>query len=227
MKEHPIIFSGPMVREILAGHKTMTRRVVQWTPIEPGMNLTFSGLRAGHYCTGEPSSGWVLYSMGGSCWQQRTKPQRCPYGVPGDRLWVREAWRQAYAKTTFSEGIVYRADKEESLGMDEYSDRHVWRPSIFMPRAASRITLEVTGVRVERLQDISTDDAIAEGSRCGSQSEGMFSHRHDFERIWDTINAKRAPWASNPWVWVVQFCVINQQQRSLNGNRSEQPCEIG
>ncbi|MBW7932469.1 MAG: hypothetical protein H3C62_02410 [Gemmatimonadaceae bacterium] len=140
----------------------------------------------------------------------------CAYGVPGDRLWVRETF-QYEAKTDAFEWDVrnciirYRATEPGAgpwlTAEDDISD--AWRPSIHMPRWASRLTLEVTGVRVERVQDISEEDAKAEGSTVPwmykATQEPVATHRAAFARLWDSINAKRAPWSSNPWVWVVAF----------------------
>lgn len=238
MKERPILFSAPMVRAILAGAKTQTRRVAKWKPREPRLNLAFSGLSLGFYCEPSPSSGWVLRSRGaGACWNDRTYPLHCPYGKPGDRLWVRETFG---ILTGNGLRTVYRADGQPmtSGGTVPVADMK-WHPSIFMRRHQSRITLEVTGVRVERLQAITEDDAKAEGAAHriapGGDLAGAFSHvdtpigyRNHFRDLWDAINGKPRPmlddddepvlddnqrpimvapqsWASNPWVWVVEF----------------------
>lgn len=130
----------------------------------------------------------------------------CPYGQPGDRLWVREAW----ARDDEDGQLMYRAD----VGRDLCAD--AWRPSIHMPRWASRITLEVTAVRVERLQDISEADAQAEGvipkwePGCSGRlmdAFGGFSFRpaaSAYAELWEQINGPGA-WDANPWVWVVEF----------------------
>ncbi len=218
MKEHPVLFSGPMVRAILAGRKTQTRRVVKYIP-----------------ALGEPQD-WC--GMNRSTLERYVGDVRafCPYGVPGDRLWVRETWAESD-----SEGgpvVMYKAGgylmhgakgsrrdgtwKDEAFpgeaGQVYEPDR--WRPSIFLPRWASRITLEVTAVRVERLQQISEEDAKAEGvepyTGIGPDQRvpghgfdrALLSdqpHRLPFADLWDSINGKRAPWASNPWVWCVNF----------------------
>jgi len=180
MRERPILFSAPMVRAILDGRKTQTRRVVKPQPRPDRPPRIAVGVR-----------GWD---------GNQFTTVRSPYGLAGDRLWVRETWRQAYPKTSYSEGIVYRADKPKALGMDEYSDRHKWRPSIFMARAASRITLEVTGARIERLQAISKADAIAEGV----EYEFPIDPRDAFRSLWWSINGAES-WDANPWVWVVEF----------------------
>lgn len=220
--EGPILFRGAMVRAILSGSKTMTRRIAKFVPLH-GANLAFSGLEPGYYGTGQPESGTVLYARrGDGVWDQKTERLFCPYGVPGDRLWVRETWApdDAYNRT------FYRADADADGtvpylvsgaggfggGVGSFRPDH-WRPSIFMPRAASRITLEVTGVRVERLHDITEDDARAEGLCFNGltyfvperPTHAHVEPRVVFQRLWDSINGKRAPWTSNPWVWVVEF----------------------
>lgn len=180
MKERPILFSGPMVRALLAGTKTQTRR-------------TCKGARE-LSC----SQDWPLST--------------CPYGRVGERLWVRETFRQGYG----SMSVHYAADPDEvSCGP--------WNPSIFMPRWASRITLEITDVRVQRLQEISEEDARAEGvpqdlaAVCyvgeGQIRDGKYRvepHQHiaaadHYACLWESINYKRAPWSSNPWVWALTF----------------------
>jgi len=187
MKEHPILFSGPMVRAILEGRKTMTRRVA----CPPGYNLTDYGLA------------------------------HCRYGQPGDRLWVRETWAagacadmlnpSALSRKTWlidNGGLWYEADGAAPL--TPISPKGKTRPSIFMPRWASRILLEVTSVSVERVQDISETDAKAEGAPwlgAGFLAKlGDGSYREGFYDLWDSINAKRGyGWDANPWVWVVKF----------------------
>src|SRR5262249_27378565 len=135
----------------------------------------------------------------------------CPYGGPGDRLWVRETWAGDDCC-----GYVYRADhpnadlKRGDLDDGDQSIRR-WRPAIHMPHAASRITLDVLSVRVERLQQITEDDARAEGVLSPAELsvcklEGPLPWGRDaFQRLWDAINGKRALWASNPWVWCIEF----------------------
>jgi hypothetical protein len=158
MKERPILFQGAMVRALLAGTKTQTRREVKWRDVSPGLNLGFTGLQA----VNQDARGWVLTSMGGSCWQERCAPTPCPYGQPGGRLWVRETWAHgihAMAALRDEDGPFVYAATDSIQG--RLGDR--WRPSIHMPRYVSRITLEITAVRVERLQAISETDATAEG----------------------------------------------------------------
>jgi hypothetical protein len=179
VKERPILFSGPMVRAILAWTKTQTRRVVRgdFTLVDD----------------------WPHRLIGGDGHEVALA---CPYGVPGDRLWVRETWRSDDFAPDDPSRTIYRADGPDDL-IRETRGIIRWRPSIFLPRYRSRLTLEVTAVRVERLQDISEEDAEAEGAF--ALGDAACSHREWFMGGWDSINGKRAPWASNPWVWVVTF----------------------
>lgn len=201
MKERPILFSAPMVRAILAGQKTQTRRMVKPIGGDDGFVLQDCG------------SGWWPYrSDDGESAITRDgneTPHSCPYGQPGDRLWVREAWRHIEggvmydaaggAIDAFEPETVYRADNEKRPGP--------WKPSIHMPRWASRITLEVTGVRVERLCDISEADATAEGTPNSLHLSGGRFANENFCHLWETINGEGS-WSANPWVWVVKFARI-------------------
>lgn len=212
MKERPILFSGEMVRAILGGRKTQTRRVVKpgrlWPARLPVMGA--SEIQPGY---------WQLRSYSGQAWATDIETSAtviglpCPYGLPGDRLWVREAWalvpvtayrcsdgvQQTTCPTDSDTAAVYRA------GWDRCRPGR-WRPSIHMPRWASRITLEVTGVRVERVQDITEADAQAEGVSPSPRPCRGDSFIPMFAFLWDRLNAGRgAGWADNPWVWVVSF----------------------
>jgi hypothetical protein len=129
----------------------------------------------------------------------------CPYGRPGDRLWVRETWSQLYPYE--SRRVAYRADRETVVAPGVLP---WWRPSIHMPRWASRLTLEITKVRVERLKEITVKDIAAEGIQEGV---GVFAYE-DFRKLWDSLNAKRGfGWDANPWVWVVEFRLVTGRQR--------------
>jgi hypothetical protein len=219
VRERPILFSGPMVRAILAGRKTQTRRVVKPQPRRDGDGPLM----------------WRTspYSAVGS-FEGRVPDEvlaQCPYGASGDRLWVRETWAllgDDDGSPITLDGLqcsageawrLYRADTQPTkYGLDllpggaHFDGR--WRPSIHMPRWASRLSLEVLSVRVERLQEISEEDAKAEGVQpiaievahlgevCGG---GALTAREQFGALWDTINGDRAPWADNPWVWRVEF----------------------
>lgn len=197
MKERPILFSAPMVRAILAGNKTQTRRVVKHQPSSQGFD-------------GPP----VFNSAFGDYGYPGQRGVRCPYGMPGDRLWVREAWR------AFSDGGLYEepgteVDYRATPASWAAASNAPWKPSIHMPRWASRITLEITGILVERLQEISEADAIAEGieringaphwawkdySGNGQDLSPVFS----YQSLWESINGPGS-WEANPWVWVVEF----------------------
>ena len=191
MRERPIIFSGPMVRAILENRKCQTRRVVKPQIMD---------------WTTNPAD--VLWPA--RCSKKGlTELRPCPHGVPGDKLWVKET-HHVFAHKPPGHNIqiecVYRADPSS----DEY-DAVKWTPSIFMPRWASRITLEITGVRVERVQDISATDALAEGIaedlRIGVMSEPTQPDDYiaAFSTLWDSVTKRGFGWDSNSYVWVVEF----------------------
>lgn len=216
-RERPIIFSEPMVRAVLAKRKTMTRRIVKPQPQHP----RFRGMLA------LDDEGIELYL------HDRTlvRAVRCPYGKPGDRLWVRETWGDCSPGADALVGTKwdkpwYRADADTYglLGHDGegavYVEDVKWRPSIHMPRSASRITLEVTAVRIERLQDISEADAFAEGVQCESyidyrratteDGHPLHSHAVDlFHLLWEALHGPGS-WAANPLVWVIGFKRITE-----------------
>ena len=178
MKELPIRFSGPMVKAILDGSKTQTRRVVKQDR---------DGLLD---C--KPTPAWDAF------WQCVA----CPYGKPGDRLWVRET----FGIDDEDGAVLYFADPDTAQNAehariceDRYPRR---RPSIHMPRWASRILLEITDVRVERLQDISDRDARDDGAEQIGDCEGAYVA--GFRRLWESINGLDS-WSANPWVWVIEF----------------------
>ena len=234
MKERGLLFTGPMVRALQAGRKTQTRRVVKWIPGARGEGRLVRLPRQGS-CVyldfdGVPGLGWRPVGSGPTePWPAKRIGEACPYGGPGGRLWVRETW----AGDDMC-GVVYRADHPDAdirngdLDDGEQQLRR-WRPSIFMPRWASRITLEITEVRVQRVQDITEEDVKAEGVRVvggcafgkmlgvdiGGDWLGMqegddpSAYPKAFASLWDTINAKRGyPWEGNPWVWAITFKVI-------------------
>ncbi|PWY39048.1 hypothetical protein [Pseudomonas sp. RW405] len=192
-KERPILFSGPMVRAILDGRKTVTRRALKIQPCTPG--------DIGSYGRGQP---FIRHP------DPTKRNPECPYGRPGDRLWVRETcfindYREAKVPVDerASVDVVYRADSlpdwegEESL--------ITWRPSIHMPRWASRILLEVTDVRVEQLQAISIGQICKEGlARSIYEFIPVTTAFDAFAEVWDSINGHGA-WEANPWVWAVEF----------------------
>lgn len=198
MKERPILFSAPMVRAILDGRKTMTRRVVK----PHGAVDMVRFISADNQPTGE--FGWCPYPS------LITKHIRCPYGQPGDRLWVRETWKTHSIFDHLAPRDVPPSKVFYAAGPQAYSPSGSrWRSSIHMPRWASRITLEVTGVRVERLQDITEADAIAEGVDPANEPSELrwqhyVPHAVAFRRLWESINGAGS-WDDNPWVWVVEF----------------------
>ena len=210
MKVRPILFNGEMVRALLDGRKTQTRRVVKNQPPGHFHYHGVSGADAEAYFSDRTEEENQAALAGKHTWR------RCPYGVPGDRLWVRETWGVHHIHNHISPqnlpdmaadyfGISYRATDD---GVSTWVSR--WRPSIHMPRWASRITLEVTDVRVERVQAIVLDEIMAEGIPRQDGRTSECTHRLRFQRLWDSINAKRGySWASNPWVWVVEFKVID------------------
>ncbi|KWN75825.1 hypothetical protein [Burkholderia ubonensis] len=226
MKERPILFSGPMVRAILGGRKTQTRRVMKHQPPDDVAPITIS-----HYHPtivdrhGEEAPGAEIFGAFSDDGEWGCKS---PYGEPGDRLWVRETWqgpliegreRDAYleSRTDFHSPkyCEYAADGGAAPEFVTFDDELVqrWRPSIHMPRWASRITLEITGVRAERLQSISDPDARAEGvtiedHHMHGYSAGAYRPPsiRAFHDLWDGLNAARGHgWDANPWVWRIEF----------------------
>jgi hypothetical protein len=213
-KERPIIFSGPMVRAILNGRKTQTRRVIKPQPEHKQIH-DWKGRRlydGEHRLWWWTSQSWDLdFEM------KKTLPYFCPYGRPGDKLWIREGF--AYCPEAYKAGgVIYRADSE-----DDHVLSFEWRPSIHMPRRASWILLEITDGRIERVQEIAEEDAHAEGSYLGDcpcranipkrdwfdkmyTQTGCHIHGLEFKALWDSINKKRGyGWDVNPWVWVLMF----------------------
>ena len=211
MKERPILFSAPMVQAIRAGRKTQTRRVVK-----NQNRLDFLGGSGDD--KNDPSMwGWRADGNGLDEYVSLAKSPDClhyavcPYGVPGDRLWVKEAYRLERKWDTYAPGDVLNDilpavwyEAEERSSDIEVSPWGKLRPSIHMPRRVSRILLEVVSVRVERVQAISEADAKAEGVAWGS---GGPLATVLFEALWKSINGAHS-WVSNPWVWVVEFKVI-------------------
>lgn len=279
MKERPILYSGEMVRAILDGRKTKTRRIMKRPPlsVEPyntpnviihtnngtlldrwyRFNKETDGIidtrRAGvfgpktkraaeiaadhlHWYKGASGIRWSIDEVVSSL---------CPYGVPGDRLWARETWRVgSWDLYKQSVAVDYKADgycRREWIKIDDYmkylelQNRSIfdaekvfgkrdhyswepgdspcrWRPSIFMPRWASRITLEITDVRVERLREITEEDAWKEGVHEFIDRKHPYIDKYGtgvalaaFSNLWDSIYGKQYPWESNPWVWVISF----------------------
>jgi hypothetical protein len=208
MRERPILFNGADVRAILAGQKVQTRRAVNWNKVAPGLNLRFTGLSAQRY-----PKGWVLESDSRTSSEWRCQPTPCPFGQPGDRLWVRETWMDLTGtgiehrdmETGKRTRYAYGAESPKGSASDEarkdYGLR--WRPSIHMPREACHLVLEITAVRVERLQQITADDCLAEG--IGTRFK-VADSEEDLRAQWrDLWTSAGGDWSSNPWVWVIEF----------------------
>ncbi len=227
-KERPILFNGEMVRAILEGRKTVTRRLVmggQIPALDPSANV--EGMRWSAIGQRHPRYGYCVFGeTEEACALELGERGVCPYGKPGDLLWVREAW-QLHEKFTDNCVVVYKANERNSW--TEFHRRfpvevargtpakpfqaHGFRPSIHMPRWACRILLEVTDVRVERLQDITEDQARAEGitdggcTSCGNSEPcgcdcPSPSAVDSFYHLWKSTGGD---WDANPWVWVVEF----------------------
>lgn len=219
MKDRPILFSGPMVRAIFDDRKTNTRRVIK--------NYPEYGIQPCYYS----KTGWAKSNERGSC---TCAPFPCPYPAK-TKLWVRETHHVLSAgyKDGTGREIVYKADDPDFP--------YGWTPSIFMPKWAARLWLEVVNVRVERLQEISEEDAQKEGvdfDTCMSCGYSYFDcilqgdhhlcrespiyprpARSDFMDLWDSINGKKYPWSSNPWVWVIEFKRIRQRPEGGDDER--------
>jgi hypothetical protein len=209
MRERPILFSAPMVRAILDGTKRQTRRAVKLHGEADEVRRI-----AVMPPTPDRSESWMFTRGSGGA----IVP--CPYGEKGDRLWVRETWdARSWTSGNYPERlkVCYGADGEQrefSVPVEQWpsmdrGDR--WRPSIHMPRWASRITLAVESVRVERLRDISEEDAKAEGVEPAVPVEWPTAapdYCAGFERLWREINGAES-WDANPWVWVIGFSRVN------------------
>ncbi|HSH72372.1 MAG TPA: hypothetical protein VK974_04865 [Methylophilaceae bacterium] len=219
-KEKPILFSAPMVRAILDGSKTQTRRMINPQPfIDAQGNFCWNGFCFGQDSSGNPRSDTLASPLPNS----KTGKISCPYGKQDDQLWVKETW-QGYRQVSieydeweemdspkdrhdYDFKPVYRADGK--------SDPNKWLPSIFMPREFSRIQLEIVSVRVERLNDCSPQDAIDEGIHWrGDKFIGVLDVTPErtgpvmaYQDLWESINGAGS-WDKNPWVWVIEFKVV-------------------
>lgn len=212
MTDRPIIFGAPMIRAIFDGRKTVTRRLV-----------------TGHDVIEERDDGtpWPYYTTwshgdDGSPWMA------CPYGAPGDRLWVKETFAERVdidgkdpaQRARAKHYLMFKADGGDPRDPDSFHTWGRWRSPRYMPRWASRLALDVVSVRVERLHAITEEDARAEGVRELPLQEGQAGAWWTadpsaslaapdpvlaFRKLWDNLNAKRAPWDSDPWVWRIEF----------------------
>ncbi len=226
MKEHPIIFNTAMVQAILAGRKTQTRRI-----IKPQPDLFYMeeerddySVAVGKYCPVMVDEKNEVEYPGDEIFGAYTTDGvwgvKCPYGEAGDRLWVRETWspwadeESQLAAMGENDKCLYKADYRTGCPPLEIGGDYHWHPSIHMPREYSRIDLEITDIRAERLQDISEADIKAEGISPYTFARGVLSDnppefRWAFIKLWDSINAKRGyGWEANPWVWPIKFKAI-------------------
>ncbi len=206
MKARPILFSPPMVRALLDGRKTQTRRIIKPQPehrqVHEHKGETIYDGEHRMWCWNDLVLDNLIDFPTGE--DRRTLANACPYGHPGDLLWVRESWWNGTALPGCG-SVKYRADGE----LNEFS-RQVgggWKPSIHMPRWASRLTLELTEVRVQRLQEINIYDSQQEGIDVGPLTDT--GCKMAYANIWEAINGN-GPWNANPWVWVLSFHVHQQ-----------------
>ena len=227
-----MIFNGEMVRAILNGRKTQTRRIMK---VQPVLNGSFYEVYG---------AGWIQSMKSVPAIPGHSLASNCPFGLVGDRIWVRETWgvvsheldedgriqpwspdrpataihEMPFGNGYYSGHAIYAADGEFTWGDDDgYEDgRSCWKPSIHMPRAACRTLLEVTGVRVERLNSISQEDAQAEGMELTGwrptysdpDSGGeVWTPYDNFAQLWESIYGEGS-WHANPWVWVIEFKVV-------------------
>lgn len=227
-----MIFNAEMVRAILDGRKTQTRRIMKVQPSD-GFHPTHNGydldLNAHWYTPGVVDKNGYLQPAKKDVFgaADENEGYACPFGAVGDRIWVREAFQGPLVSEELLEEYRAYPEKFENPEYCEYSAdggprpeycdlddnlRHGWRPSIHMPRWASRITLEITGVRVERLRDLSEDDAKSEGITppSGGVLPG-WEYRINFRDLWMSIYGADN-WEANPWVWVIEFKVVPNVQ---------------
>jgi len=224
MTERPILFSGPMVQAILDGTKTQTRRVMKIQPPDSGYRLAECVSTTGDR-RNVGRAHWLKVAPDGySVVDGSQRYFACPYGLPGDQLWVRETWVPTTGDVgglpsgvhVAHMGVKYAADRAfepREQARDLWPCKTNWKPSIHMPRWASRLTLEVTAVRVQRVQEISEEDAKAEGAdachgvfHASIQSAIDNVYRRNFAVLWNSINAARGfGWDANPWVWAIAF----------------------
>ena len=203
IKERPIIFNAEMVIAILARRKTQTRRVLNPQPsIDISGNFVWRGMNFGKDSYGKPKSDTLASQLLSS----KTKKVLCPFGKIGDHLWVRETFCKIDGQTQPWIATDYRANYKNGERLGDFLQAKKWTPSIHMPRLASRITLEITGVSIQRLNDISRGYCMAEGCPFPNMADG--DNPKDWYRdLWESINGKGS-WELNPWVWKIEFKVL-------------------
>lgn len=194
VKDHPIIFNGDMVCATLEDRKTQTRRVIKPQPCPWVEKIEYDKDRSMCILHGHEMG------MKASTYGFDGQPViLCPYGQPGDRLWVRETWRLWKRRLGGKETLQFKADSNKWM----IDPGNPWESPIFMPRKYSRITLEITDVRVERLQEINYIDTISEG--IVYEKPNLWGFPAKFIHLWNSIHKKEHRWEDNPWVWVVEF----------------------
>ena len=198
-QEHQILFSTSMIQAILERRKTQTRRVIKPQPFDPDYVK----------CINDKGT-WVFKSQSEITFWIYGK---CPYGQVGDRLWVRETWASQHKFDHLPPRLIPH-DANIHYAASENLGGLMHRPSIFLPRWASRLTLEITDIRVQRLQEISEDDCESEGILFtylkGNPCRVGCNH-NAYHELWDSINGKTHPWESNPWVWAISFKLLGGQ----------------
>lgn len=210
VKERPIIFSSEMIRAILDSRKSQTRRVIKPLKRENSI-ITRPAAEKYH----------AINAWGGGAWRKGSRIETipCPYGIPGDRLWVKETWcNPQYPKLIFPSFTLYKANySEQNLQSMKAKIRNGWKLSIHMPQWASRITLEIVDVRVERVQDAGPRESSREGipsrdyAGCRTNTQINKDAVEDFREYWDSIYAKKGfGWSQNPFVWALTFKLIGR-----------------
>ena len=217
INDHPILFSGSMIRAILSSKKSQTRRIMNPQPTND-FNPPNGGIAEFYHPTmvdrrdGEIYPGPEIFGVA-----DENQGYKSPYGHPGNRLWVKETWQAHLCAHVEHERIHYRADGECCPHDGERIKR--WRPSIFLPRKFSRITLEINAIRVERLQDITEAEAQAEGvDACSLFGAAGPKYRHAYQILWNQING-RDSWDKNPWVWIIEFNAPHEPRGEKTDNR--------
>ncbi|HIE5014199.1 TPA: hypothetical protein ACXNLO_001419 [Enterobacter cloacae] len=217
MKERGMIFNGEMVRAILDGRKTQTRRIMKDQPSD-GFHPTHNGydldLNAHWYTPGVVDKNGYLQPAKKDVFgvADENEGYTCPFGAVGDRIWVRETWAR-YNIDQDSHDMAYRATPP-----GDWPEEGRWRPSIHMPRLASRLTLEITGVRVERLASVSDEDAGKEGYPANPAPYGGTMDKWLwFRGLWDSIYPDQS-FKHNPWVWVIEFKVVPHVPANSTGS---------
>ncbi len=213
MKYRPILMSTEMVKAIAGSRKTQTRRTRGLDVVNRSLDFANQPNSPDEYELIGIDGGVAYFARHAGQWEGVNigvvYEAKFPYGQVGDRLWVKETWTTDWhtVGNDYEPDVVYKASPPP-----DYVTVERWRPSIYMPRWASRITLETTGIRAERVQDISEEDIIAEGIK--DSGLGVVDLLLSYAVLWDSINAKRGySWESNPWVWVIEFKIVEEETK--------------